>query len=82
MAHEGSTYFAWIGKHGLGDPYYYRISSPMTFCEVSLESLLPSVGLGLKIAVEKSLMSTAVLVCTGFQDARHCGMSTFTPSTS
>ncbi|ORY73628.1 hypothetical protein BCR35DRAFT_322010 [Leucosporidium creatinivorum] len=30
---EDSTYFAWIGKFGLGDPYYYRIHSPVTFCE-------------------------------------------------
>jgi len=28
------TYFAWIGKFGLGDPYYFRIHSPMTFAEV------------------------------------------------
>jgi hypothetical protein len=34
-AHEDQTYFAWIGKTGLGDPYYYRIHSPVTFCEVS-----------------------------------------------
>lgn len=32
---EDETYFAWIGKFGLGDPYYFRISSPATFCEVS-----------------------------------------------
>jgi len=32
-ASEDSTYFAWIGKFGLGDPYYYRIHSPVTFCE-------------------------------------------------
>ena len=31
---EDQTYFAWIGKFGLGDPYYFRIHSPMTFCEV------------------------------------------------
>lgn len=32
---QGETYFAWIGGYGLGDPYYFRIHSPMTFCEVS-----------------------------------------------
>jgi hypothetical protein len=32
---EDQTYFSWIGKDGLGDPYYYRIHSPVTFCEVS-----------------------------------------------
>jgi hypothetical protein len=32
--YEDQTYFAWIGGHGLGDAYYYRIHSPMTFCEV------------------------------------------------
>jgi hypothetical protein len=30
---EDQTYFAWIGKFGLGDPYYFRIHSPVTFCE-------------------------------------------------
>jgi len=32
-AHEDKTYFAWIGKYGLGDPYYYRIHSPVVFVE-------------------------------------------------
>jgi hypothetical protein len=32
---EDQTCFAWIGKFGLGDPYYFRIHSPMTFSEVS-----------------------------------------------
>ncbi|KAL7420653.1 hypothetical protein Q5752_004604 [Cryptotrichosporon argae] len=32
-AYEDETYFAWIGKFGLGDPYYFRIHSPVTFCE-------------------------------------------------
>ncbi|WRT64445.1 uncharacterized protein IL334_001377 [Kwoniella shivajii] len=32
-AFEDQTYFAWIGKYGLGDPYYFRIHSPITFCE-------------------------------------------------
>jgi hypothetical protein len=32
--YEDQTYFAWIGKSGLDDPYYYRIQSPVTFCEV------------------------------------------------
>jgi hypothetical protein len=32
---QDETYFAWIGGYGLGDPYYFRIHSPMTFCEVS-----------------------------------------------
>lgn len=31
---EGETWFAWIGKFGLGDPYYFRIQSPVVFCEV------------------------------------------------
>lgn len=31
--YEDQTYFAWIGKFGLGDPYYYRIHSPVAFCE-------------------------------------------------
>lgn len=31
---EDQTYFAWIGKYGLSDPYYFRIHSPVTFCEV------------------------------------------------
>lgn len=31
--HEDSTYFVWIGNFGLGDPYYYRIHSPVAFCE-------------------------------------------------
>ncbi|OXH32643.1 hypothetical protein J008_03236 [Cryptococcus neoformans] len=30
---EDQTYFAWIGKYGLSDPYYFRIHSPVTFCE-------------------------------------------------
>ncbi|KAH8088611.1 hypothetical protein HD553DRAFT_181223 [Filobasidium floriforme] len=30
---QEETYFAWIGGYGLGDPYYFRIHSPMTFCE-------------------------------------------------
>ncbi|GAA5854789.1 hypothetical protein JCM8547_004072 [Rhodosporidiobolus lusitaniae] len=30
---EDQTYFAWIGKFDLGSPYYYRIHSPVTFCE-------------------------------------------------
>jgi hypothetical protein len=36
---EDQTYFAWIGKFGLGDPYYFRIHSPVTFCEVSREEI-------------------------------------------
>ena len=32
--YEGETWFAWIGKFGLGDPYYFRIHSPVVFCEV------------------------------------------------
>lgn len=35
-AHEDQTWFAWIGKFGLGDPYYFRIHSPVVFCEVRL----------------------------------------------
>jgi hypothetical protein len=31
--YENQTYFAWIGKFGLGDPYYFRIHSPVTFSE-------------------------------------------------
>lgn len=31
--HEDQMYFAWIGKFGDKDPYYYRIHSPVTFCE-------------------------------------------------
>ncbi|GHJ86199.1 hypothetical protein NliqN6_2601 [Naganishia liquefaciens] len=31
--HENETWFAWIGKFGLGDPYYFRIHSPVVFCE-------------------------------------------------
>jgi hypothetical protein len=33
--YEDQTYFAWIGKFGSSDPYYYRIHSPVTFNEVS-----------------------------------------------
>lgn len=33
---EGETWFAWIGGYGLGDPYYFRIHSPVVFCEVSI----------------------------------------------
>ena len=32
-AHLDDTYFAWIGGFSLGDPYYYRIHSPVTWCE-------------------------------------------------
>jgi hypothetical protein len=32
-AFENQTYFAWIGKYGLGDPYYFRIHSPVVFVE-------------------------------------------------
>jgi hypothetical protein len=32
--HEDRTWFAWIGGFGLGDPYYFRIHSPVVFCEV------------------------------------------------
>lgn len=39
---EDQTYFAWIGKFGLGDPYYFRIHSPATFCEVSFPLLFHS----------------------------------------
>jgi len=38
--HESGTYFAWIGKFGLGDPYYFRIHSPVTSCEVSRQSFI------------------------------------------
>lgn len=31
--YEDQMYFAWIGKFGDKDPYYYRIHSPVTFCE-------------------------------------------------
>lgn len=33
--YERETWFAWIGGYGLGDPYYFRIHSPVVFCEVS-----------------------------------------------
>lgn len=36
-AHEGETWFAWIGGYGLGDPYYFRIHSPVVFCEVGVD---------------------------------------------
>lgn len=32
-AHLDETYFAWIGEFGLGDPYYYRLHSPVAFYE-------------------------------------------------
>ena len=35
---EDQTYFAWIGKFGLGDAYYFRVHSPVTFCEASRKS--------------------------------------------
>jgi hypothetical protein len=35
--YEDQTYFAWIGKNGLADPYYYSIHSPVTFSEVSYD---------------------------------------------
>lgn len=38
-AYEEQTYFAWIGKCGLEDPYYFRIHSPVVFCEVSWRPL-------------------------------------------
>ncbi|KAI5455344.1 hypothetical protein NCC49_000158 [Naganishia albida] len=31
--YENQTWFAWIGGIGLGDPYYFRIHSPLVFCE-------------------------------------------------
>ncbi|KAK7529146.1 uncharacterized protein J3D65DRAFT_643144 [Phyllosticta citribraziliensis] len=31
--HLDETYFAWIGPHGDDDPYYFRIHSPVAFCE-------------------------------------------------
>jgi hypothetical protein len=31
---EDQTYFGWIGNFGPQDPYYFRIHSPVTFCEV------------------------------------------------
>lgn len=39
-AYESKTHFAWIGDFGLGDPYYFRIHSPVAFCEVSAWSQL------------------------------------------
>jgi hypothetical protein len=44
-AHEGETWFAWIGGYGLGDPYYFRIHSPVVFCEVG------SIGLRVLLAL-------------------------------
>ena len=32
-AHMDKTYFAWIGGFELGDPYYYRLHSPVAYCE-------------------------------------------------
>lgn len=32
-AHLNETYFAWIGGFGLNDPYYFRLHSPVAFCE-------------------------------------------------
>lgn len=32
-SHLDETYFAWIGGFEPGDPYYYRIHSPVVFCE-------------------------------------------------
>jgi hypothetical protein len=40
--YEDQTYFAWIGRFGLGDPYYFRISSPATFCEVRRQHESPT----------------------------------------
>ncbi|KAK7546360.1 hypothetical protein IWX49DRAFT_573500 [Phyllosticta citricarpa] len=31
--HLDETHFAWIGPHGDDDPYYFRIHSPVAFCE-------------------------------------------------
>lgn len=33
--YENQTWFAWIGGFGDTDPYYFRIHSPVVFCEVS-----------------------------------------------
>ncbi|KAJ6551637.1 hypothetical protein B0H19DRAFT_950548 [Mycena capillaripes] len=32
-AHLDETYFAWIGGFELNDPYYFRLHSPVAFCE-------------------------------------------------
>lgn len=32
--HMDRTYFTWIGGFGLGDPYYFRLHSPVAWCEV------------------------------------------------
>ena len=32
-SYEDQTYFSWIGNFGLGDPYYFRVHSPVTFIE-------------------------------------------------
>lgn len=32
-AHLDETHFAWIGGFELGNPYYYRLHSPVAFCE-------------------------------------------------
>ncbi|KAJ7510689.1 hypothetical protein B0H11DRAFT_2183509 [Mycena galericulata] len=32
-AHLDETYFAWIGGFELSDPYYFRLHSPVAFCE-------------------------------------------------
>ncbi|KAJ6488842.1 hypothetical protein C8R45DRAFT_992992 [Mycena sanguinolenta] len=32
-AHLDQTYFAWIGGFELSDPYYFRLHSPVAFCE-------------------------------------------------
>jgi hypothetical protein len=49
--HEGETWFAWIGGYDLGDPYYFRIHSPVVFCEVSQSG--PRVLLALTFWVDK-----------------------------
>ncbi|KAF8187973.1 hypothetical protein K438DRAFT_1972662 [Mycena galopus ATCC 62051] len=32
-AHLDETYFAWIGGYELSNPYYFRLHSPVAFCE-------------------------------------------------
>jgi hypothetical protein len=61
--HLDDTYFAWIGGSGLGDAYYYRLHSPVAFCEVKSSILFYHRDLELNLAAWILL----------FQFDFHCG---------
>lgn len=74
--YEDQTYFSWIGKSGLDDPYYYCIHSPVSFTEV--RAAQKTLEAGEDFAVKRQILTyTLSLILSLYCSSNPCSL-TFT----